>query len=324
MKNLILAFSGFAMLMFACTDENITPIANIEDNQNRIMPIEDGGGGSGGSGGSGGGTGSTEINVTVSRVGSSGTGRDITVRDKIYIIGENSHIYRYENGSWIKEASTNGELGQRISSNQNTLFISGHDTEGSFGMQPNDKKIWWKPMGVNTAWSHLQDADGNGGWGNDIGVSRNNISGATYALAVAGLDDYIFGYYSELADDYIKYTKRNPSYSESFDVAVNANYTRIAARVKINGERAIITHGIGNYSSAWTRITTNSDEPYDLDYAPDGDLWYCTATGGLVNATENKKYKITTSGVSAYRIAISDNGKVYIVGTNNKIYKVNI
>ncbi len=270
---------------------------------------------------------SSVINVTASRIGSSGTGKDIVARNKVYILGNNSKVYYFNGSSWVREPG--GGEGKRISSTSNRLLLCG-----------NNDKIYYKLIGSSSGWTHMQ---GNGSSEcRDISGKRNESGLPNYSVSVAGVNgstsfNRVYTWKNSNWEYHSSKTSQNGEvFSKVFDVALNTDgivsgrgeygsqngsffYNRAISNAPVTTANSDPT-----YYFSWTvSLADHYDESWDIAYSPTNELWYVQPDGDIKNLHTGNEYRI--SNRIADRISVGNDGTVYFIDRNNKnIYKLNI
>lgn len=251
------------------------------------------------------------------RVGSSGHGKDISVTDIPYIIGTNNKIYSFNESTddWVEE--TGSGYGKMITQDANNLYIRG-----------NNNKIYTKSKGSGS-WSLLIDEEVN-----SISASSESFN-PTYLQTASYGSNWSGGGYiplefndsgnlvSQFPGDYTPLKSNNVSSFYVYEIVRDSN-SEYYASVFIQEDFPCCTKiGDGIY-----KLTTNSNTWEEVggkakDIAiggPNNDVWIIGDDYNIYKLV-NDQWVQTSTG-SGKRISVSDNGVPYIIGENNKIYKL--
>lgn len=253
------------------------------------------------------------INGSWVRVGSSGHGKDIAIKDIPYIIGNDNKIYFYNSSTnnWIREPG--GGEGKMISYqlNQNLsisprLYIRG-----------NNNDIYYKERGSSAGWTKVVDYDTRA-----LSTFESTSTSPLSSLTFVGYSNY---------DPYYG----GGQLTQEIPVSPNT-----MAMLQVEEMAGFLPNNL--YASGWIWQDfpccddlgdgifkfNNSENRWDQIDGTAKDI----AMGGSQNnlwmiGSNNKIYKrqnndwVPTVTGTGKRISVSDNGVPFIIGENNKIYK---
>lgn len=248
------------------------------------------------------------------RVGSSGTGKDIAVKDIPYIIGENNKIYFFDSvaNSWSQEPG--GGEGKMISYQLN----NGNSASPRLYIRGNNDSIYYKTRGSSSGWNKLSD------------FSTRSLSTYEYSDSTPVLSLSFVGY--KYSDPYHGGTQLSQDYSTPYspgailliDEMTGSYSDGLYATAKRWEEVPCcrdLGDGVFKYNfgdSQWEYI---GGEGIDIAMGgPQNDIWMVGKNNKIYKRVNNDWIQ-TVSG-TAKRISVASNGTPYIIGENNKIYKL--
>lgn len=271
-----------------------------------------------------------EIEGTWERVGNSGHARDIVARGSdIYIVGTNNKVYYYDSSlnDWIREPG--GGHGKMISmtNNNQTLIVRG-----------NDDRVYKKPKGKNSSWKRIsdfkiRDLSGPIEYSSTLSISPDRFFTTSTA---ASIWEYNYGSWTEhiVSNNPLGTTGIWPQFialnnSVEFPVVSGAKKD-IYGFVYYPHRLVQIFKTQNPEGDRYKYIYRTSPEPTATDVALIGDtLWFIGLNDRiyrlpnyLTAKEEDGTLEIVATG-HAKRISVNKNGEVYIIGTDNKIYKLN-
>ena len=288
MKKLNLFFFGISILLFACSQ----PTSNeIETEISPVNPesIEAPA------------PAPTTITVSATRIGGSGTGVDIVVRndnsDEVFIVGENKSIYKY-NSSQNKFNQHGGGTAKRISATKNKLLICG-----------NNDRIYHRAMSSTGSWSYLGSSSSKC---KDIVGDRDDTNLAHQNVWIMGHNQYAVYYWNSSSWTIVS---NSPPMQNGTDIALGLN-------VAIRGDINIVFNDW--YYGVYSHLEFSPSASWAIkDYSNIHEVagsnqydYFIDAGRDIVNRTTGQRYDVSSR--TPDRLSIANDGTIYFIDAHTR------